>query len=220
MANLTKATIVSSLLLGGVAFSTAQATPVFFSPSVDDSSFEFADGEGSSVIELALADTFPEFTLDEGESETFGFGSVAFDHGGSEDESASVNGELAFTKPEGAVGEGEGEVDRKSRAITLFGWTLGYKFEGGSLLWDESDPVQLDDGTEFTVGFESFDVDAYDKKCGWFGFKCKKSWNKVNDIDVTVTLTSAPEPVPNPGALGLLGLGLLGLVLRRRIARS
>jgi hypothetical protein len=191
--------------LAALALSTAlaAAAPTMAAPVI---SFDIAGAPASSATasvqpgacigcwattQLASDLGAQAFDLSEGESRTFDFFKIKV---GGFLGLAPVNvaATLAFDAPPGEAAEGSGN----GFFLTIFG-----VLNGGILNWNDIPMITLDDGSSFSVDFS--DIAA-------FGF------GNSATVKATVTALNVADQVPEPGAVALLGLGALGLGLRRR----
>lgn len=196
------AAAVAVLALG--LTTSASAVPVTFDLGSDSSVAitEFSGGWLCSLTDCGAVVTLnPHLgsltrTLNAGEQWTFDFFSVRLHGlgGGTGDLFAS----LAFDAPTSA---GNAEGGGNARFFT------GFVFSAGDLIWNQPGNFSLADGTSYSVFFE----DLMGITLG----------TRVN-VRATLALNSEPVGVPEPGMLGLLGLGMLGIgfAKRRRAARS
>ena len=196
------ALIASTILLSGAA----QADPIAIDivTSYDDSSVaapHVACHGLSCAIEVSLSESLDgeSFSLNVGESYDIDFFDVQvwakFAVG-----QVSIEAVLALVTPDFSFG-GSGDG--------IFGSFFGH-IVAGALLWDhQPEPVDLGDGTFLQVSFQNL-----------MGLT---ESGATNTVHATFSRYSAPVSVPEPGALGLLGLGLLTMALvgrRKRVIAS
>lgn len=147
------------------------------------------------------------FTLNEGDSTVFNLFKVWTDETAvnSDDEVAKpISVDFNFTSPQLMSGSASGTTVGE-RSVTGF-------FQEGVLTWGS--PLQLVFGAlgdgllEISLSDEEFNEGA------WWGLDEGKKYGAK--VEATVTLISEASQVPEPGTLGLLTAGLLGLGLRAR----
>ena len=148
---------------------------------------------GSCQLSVTNLQPYVDFTLSQGQSQTFNFAQF-FIAPGFGTGSADVTANLAFIVPDAGPASTTGQG--------VYG-TFGGIITAGGLSW--TDPVQqftTSDGSKFTVSFN-------DLKGVTFG-------NSAIDT-VTVTADSIAS-VPEPGvwAMLIVGLGMIGTALRRK----
>ena len=166
---------------------TAEATPIYVDPTTDGSSVDFYINEQRCAL-FAPCRISGEISSDLdgdgrwlgiGGSWTFDFFDVSVGGLGLVDD-FGVYAALAFLEPDvlpaGATGGGQ--------FFTLFGL-----ISGGSLLWDQPDPIDLGDGSWLQITFE--DVAAI---------------GAGNSTTVSATVARYSAVVPEPGTLALFGL--------------
>lgn len=147
---------------------------------------------GSCALSVTKLTPFSDITLAQGQSATFDFAkfNIAPGFGGG---SASVDASLAFFVPDAGPASTGGHG--------VYG-TVGGFISAGGLVWDN--PVQqfkTSDGSTFTVTFNNL-VGAE------FG-------NSAIDT-ITITADSIAVPEPASWALLILGVGMMGVALRRK----
>ena len=158
---------------------------------------------GGCALTANLVTPFSNLTIDQGTSQTFNFASLNIGPGSGFDNSVNVDATLAFITPDAGPASTTGD----GSYFHLQGIFLP-SISGGSLTWN--DPVQqftTPDGSKFTVTFN--DIGGLE-----FGSNALAT--------VNIAVDSIAAAVPEPGAWGLLivGVGMVGIALRRRSARA
>jgi hypothetical protein len=178
------------------AASTASAATMMFQFDSANSSINITHDStfcfGSCQLSANLMTPFSDITLSQGQSQTFDFAQfhIAPGFGGGK---ADVTANLAFIVPDAGPASTDGKA--------IYG-TLGGVLSAGGLVWD--DPVQhftTSDGSQFTVTFNNISAAG-------FG-------NSAIDT-ITITADSIAVPEPASWALLIVGVGMIGTVLRRR----
>lgn len=189
--------LISAIFVGTFLAATAQATPIYVDPTSDGSGVEFWINESRCArfapcrISGQLSDDLdgPGQWVGSGGSWTFDFFDIYVGGLGPVDD-FGVSAVLAFLEPEaisaGAAGGG--------RFFTLFGL-----ISGGSLHWDQPDPIELNDGSWLHVTFEDVAVIGLGRS-----------------TTVSATVARYAAVIPEPGTLALFGLGLVGLWFARQ----
>lgn len=188
------------------AASTANAASMLFQFDAAHSSITVSgNGDrgcipfGGCALTANLLTPFSNLTIDQGSSQTFNFASFNIGPGIGGDNAVQVDARLAFLTPDAGPASTTGD----GSYFGVFG-----VFSGGSLTWN--DPVQhftAADGSKFTVTFN-------DLRGVQFGS------NAVATVNIAVDSVAAAVPEPATWGLLIVGVGMMGVALRRRSAGS
>lgn len=182
------------MAMGAAITGNAWATPVTFTPDLVNSSVDVVDNAMWGDLTGSLVLSPESFTLGDGQTQTLDF-FVLTASGFAINKNYTIEATLAFLDPQIAgTGSGGGKFS------TIFGL-----ISGGKLFWDPStlpDTFLLSDGNLLSIDFE----DGCTFGCG-------------NSVTVHAFVTNnggGTTPVPEPGTIGLLGVGLLGVGISAR----
>ncbi|MEQ9544470.1 MAG: PEP-CTERM sorting domain-containing protein [Marinobacter sp.] len=201
MPRITLVTLLAAVLFFPTLTSAAQITASY---QVNLSSSD----PGLVVHSSDVADNPFSFNLNEGESEYFSLFKIWTDEGTvNEDDQASqpIAVDFNFTSPEAMTGTVNGET------VGVKGGLFGH-YHAGELTWDGPQDLvfgALGDGLLRVTLF-----DAVFNKGYLFGLHDGQYYG--DKVKAKIELISDASEVPEPGTLGLVGLGLLGLALRTR----
>ncbi|MGZ3272314.1 MAG: PEPxxWA-CTERM sorting domain-containing protein [Caulobacteraceae bacterium] len=150
-----------------------------------------------------LLTPFSNLTIDEGASQTFNFASLNIGSGWGFDSAVQVDATLAFVTPDAGPASSTGD----GSYFHLQG-IFGPSLSGGALTWN--DPVQqftTPDGSKFTVTFN--DIKGLEVGS-----------NALATVNIAVDSVAAAVPEPGTWGLLIVGVGMMGVALRRRSAKA